>query len=250
MAELKVFSIFAGAFRLYRASPARVAGASLIVLLPLMLAGEAFHELEQSLPHDVSHGLPFLLVILPSMTEMLALLGSVVLGGTMNELVGPLIRGADQPSVGEAVRSLPIGRLVAADLVVTFLVGVGAAVGAVPGLLMAALVSIVGPVVHIERLSPLMGVRRSIGLTWPHAWLAICLVVPAILVEGVAHGFLVFLWDRLGLVGELAVEIPLILSVGAFVVLTEVVLAYALLARDPGSSVARAVGKQSAETAG
>jgi hypothetical protein len=111
----------------------------------------------------------------------------------------------------------------------------------IPGLVLGALVAIVGPVVNVEGQRPLAAVRRSIRLTWPHAVLALCIIVPALLLEGVIHGVLVAVWNTLGLVGELAVEIPLIVSVGAMVVLAEVVLAYALMARDAGSPVARMV---------
>jgi hypothetical protein len=241
IAQLKVGSILSGAVQLYRAAPARVAAASLIVLLPLVFVSEGFHELELRLPHDVSHNPPFLVTVLPSVSELLALLGLVVLGGVMDELVGATIRGTDQPSLSEATRALPIGRLVAADVVVAVLVGLGGALGAIPGLVVAAMVAIVGPVVNIERQGPWRAVHRSFRLTWPHAWLAIGIVVPAILVESIVHGLLVNVWDALGLFGELAVEIPLILSVGAMVVLAEVELAYALMARDEGSPVARMV---------
>ena len=237
IARLRVGSVLAGALRLYRAAPARVAGASLVVLLPLVLVSEAFHELEVHLDPATLHDRLFLLTVLPSATEFLALLGLVVLGGVMDKLVGSQIRGTRQPTLAEAIGSLPFGRLVAADLVVAVLVGVGALAGAIPGLVFAALVGIVGPLVNIERRGRLGAVRRSIGLTWPHAWLALCIVVPAVIVEGVIHDVLIAAWNALGLVGELAIEIPLILSVGAMVVLAEVVLAYALMARDAGSPV-------------
>lgn len=233
--------MLAGAVRLYRASPARVAAASLIVLLPLVFVSEAFHELEVSLDPAMLHNRIFLFTVLPSATEFLALLGLVVLGGVMDELVGSQIRGSSQPTLSQATRALPIGRLIVADIIVALLVGVGALVGLIPGLVLGALVAIVGPVVNVERQGPVRAVRRSIRLTWPHALLALCIIVPALLLEGVIHGVLVAVWDALGLVGELAVEIPLILSVGAMVVLAEVVLAYALMARDAGSPVARMV---------
>jgi hypothetical protein len=241
IARLKVGSVLGGALRLYRASPARVAAASLIVLLPLVFVSEGFHELKLHLDPATFHDRLFLVTVLPSATEFLALLGLVVLGGVMDELVGSQIRGAPQPTIAQASRSLPIGRLVLADLVVALLVGVGALVGAIPGLVFAALVAIVGPLVNVEGQGPVAAVRRSIHLTWPHAWLALWIIVPALLIEGVIHDVLVAVWDALGLVGELAIEIPLILSVGAMVVLAEVVLAYALMARDPASPVARIV---------
>jgi hypothetical protein len=241
IARLKVGSVLAGALHLYRASPGRVAGASLLVLLPLVFISEAFHELQIHLDPATLHDRVFLLTVLPSATEFLALLGLVVLGGVMDELVGSQIRGTAQPTLSEATRSLPLGKLFVADIIVALLVGVGALVGLIPGLVLGALVAIVGPVVNVEGQPPLAAVRRSIRLTWPHAVLAMCIIVPALLVEGIIHGVLVAVWNALGLVGELAVEIPLILSVGAMVVLAEVVLAYALMARDAGSPVARMV---------
>jgi hypothetical protein len=183
----------------------------------------------------------FLLTVLPTASEMLAILGLVVLGGVMDELVGALIRGTPQPSLAAATRALPVRRLVLADLVVVLLIGLGTFAGWLPGLVLAALVAIVGPVVNIERQGPFGAVGRSVRLTWPHAWLAFCIIVPAVLLEGVIHEFLLVVWDSLGLVGELAVEIPVILSLGAMLVLAEVVLAYALMARDEGSVVARMV---------
>src|SRR6476661_5866881 len=97
IARLKVGSILAGAVQLYQASPARVAAASLIVLLPLVLVSEGFHELEVSLDPSTLHNRLFLFTVLPSVTEFLALLGLVVLGGVMDELVGSRIRGTAQP---------------------------------------------------------------------------------------------------------------------------------------------------------
>lgn len=237
VARLRIGSILGGAVRLYRLQPGRVAVASLVVLLPLVLVSQGIHALEEALrPHD-SGAAVYLVALLPSMAEILALLGLVVLGGVMDELVGSSIRGTPTPSLAEAIRSLPYGSLIAADLLVTAIVGVGALFGAIPGLLAASFVLIVGPVVNIERHGPASAIRRAFHLTWPHAWLAIGITFPSILLEAVAHGVLLRVWGDLGLVGVLGVEIVLILTVGAFVVLAEVVLAYALMARDPGSPV-------------
>lgn len=241
IARLHAGSILAGAFRLYRREPARVAGASLAILLPLVLVGSGVHALQVALDDRVANDAVFLLSVLPAASGLLTLLGLVVLSGVMDELVGAAIRGTPPPSLAEAARSLPLGRLAAADVVVAVLVMVAAALGAVPGVALVALVAIVGPVVNIERQGPIRAVTRSIRLTWPHAWIAICVVVPAIVAEAVAHALLVRAWDTLGFLGELLVEIPLILSLGAFIALTEVVLAYALMARDPGSPVAAMV---------
>jgi hypothetical protein len=237
IAKLRVGSILAGAFRLYRLEPARVAGASVAILLPPVLLGEAAHALNVAAARE-----PILSVaLLPATSALLTLLGLVLLAGVMDELVGAAVRGTPQPSLAQAVRSLPLGRLVAADVVVAVLVSAGAALGAVPGVVLAALVCITGPAVNIERHGPIQAVARSIRLTWPHAWIAIGVIAPALVAEGVAHAFLIRTWNALGFLGELLVEIPLIITVGALVALTEVVLAYALMARDSASPVAAMV---------
>jgi hypothetical protein len=237
IANLAVRSIFLGAFRLYRLEPARVAGASLAILLPPVLLGEAAHALDVSAPSN-----PILYAaLLPATTGLLTLIGLVLLAGVMDELVGAAVRGSAQPSLAEAARSLPLGPLVVADVVVAMFVAAAAALGVIPGVVVAALVGITGPAVNIERQGPLAAVARSIRLTWPHVWLALGVVAPAIVIEGAAHAFLLRTWDTLGFLGELVVEVPLILTVGALVALTEVVLAYALMARDPGSRVAAMV---------
>jgi hypothetical protein len=241
IARILVGSILKGAVRLYRLHPARVAGASLVVILPLILVSRGLHALETSLPPGTTDEPYYLVALLPSAAEFLALLGLVLLGGVMDELVGASVRGEPPPSLAEAVRSLPFGILMVADVVVTTLVTFGALFGAVPGLVIASLVGIVGPLVNIERHGPVRAVRHSFRLTWPHAWVAMGVVVPIIGVEAAGHAVLLRAWDSLGLLGELAVESVLILTVGAVAVLSEVVLAYALLARDPGSSVERMV---------
>lgn len=241
IARLQVGSILAGALRLYRLAPARVAGASLAVLLPLVLVGKAIHALEVGLDQRVASETFLWVSLLPAASGLLSLLGLVLLSGVMDELVGAAVRGTSQPSLSDAARALPLGRLLAADVVVAVLVATATALGVLPGVVLAALVAVVGPVVNIERQGPIRAVARSIRLSWPHAWLAIFVVASALVLEGVAHAFLVRSWDALGFAGELFVEIPLILTVGAFIALTEVVLAYALMARDPGSPVAAMV---------
>src|SRR5262249_14930223 len=160
------------AARLYRLHPRRVAAASIVVLLPLVFVGQAVHVLESSLRSDATRA-AYWLAVLPSASELLALLRLVVLGGVMDELVGASIPGEPEPTLRAAIRSLPLGALVVADLVVTALVSLGGLLGAIPGLVVASLVGIVGPVVNIERHGPVRAVRRSIRLTWPHVVLAI-----------------------------------------------------------------------------
>ena len=62
-----------------------------------------------------------------------------------------------------------------------------------------------------------------------------------LLVEIGVHHWLLHLRAETDVLIEIAISVPMILTVGAFVGLVEVELAYALLARDDGSSVAEVV---------
>jgi hypothetical protein len=62
-----------------------------------------------------------------------------------------------------------------------------------------------------------------------------------LLVEIGVHHWLLHLRDDYDTIVEIAVAVPMILTIGAFVGLVEVELAYALLARDAGSTTAQLV---------
>ena len=204
VANLRALDVFTAALRLYRREPARVAGAALALLLPPVALG----------------------------------IGS---GRVLDELVGSVIRDDRRPSIGEAMRALPIWALIGADLAVTALVGLTSALAVVPGFLLMAMLGIVGPLVNIERLGPIAAVRRSLRLTARHLWLVVVVVAIPLGIEIAAHHWLLHVRHEADVLTEVTLAIPLILTVGAFVGLAEVELAYALLARDDGSSVARMV---------
>ena len=67
-------------------------------------------------------------------------------------------------------------------------------------------------------------------------------------VEFAADHYFLHLEGDLGVWIEFLVGVPLILTVGVIVGLNEVVLAYALLARDPDSSVAEMVSSSLSQT--
>ena len=71
VAGLHVGSILAGALRLYRQEPARVAGASLVILLPLVLVGSGIHALEEALGDRVDNEAVVLLSVLPAASGLL-----------------------------------------------------------------------------------------------------------------------------------------------------------------------------------
>ena len=86
---------------------------------------------------------------------MLASLGTTAYAGVLDELVGSVIRGEPRPTIGRAIKGLPMWHLIGADVIASLLIGLAAALGILPGFVLAATLGIVGPVVNIERLRPL-----------------------------------------------------------------------------------------------
>jgi hypothetical protein len=80
-------------------------------------------------------------------------------------------QGGEKPvTVGQVVRTLPWARLVAADILVAVLLGIGLLALVVPGLVILNLCAVVGPVIEIERRSVLGSLRRSAHLVRLHFW--------------------------------------------------------------------------------
>jgi len=184
-----------------------------------------------------------LTLVVAALAAVLTNLGTIVYAGVLDELVGSVIRDGRRPSIAEAARSLPIWHLIGADLAVTSLVGLTSALGVLPGFVLMAMLGIVGPLVNIERIRAIPAVGRSLRLTARHLWLTLLTIGIPLAVEVAAHHWLLHVRHEADVVTEIAVAIPLILTVGAFVGLSEVELAYALLARDEGSSVASMVAE-------
>ena len=241
VANLRALDVFAAALRLYRREPARVAGAALVLLLPPVALGIGSGRALDALRDGPLDERIVLALAVGLVAGVLTNLGTIFYAGVLDELVGSVIRDDRRPSIGEAMQTLPIWALIGADLAVTALVGLASALAVAPGLLLMAMLAIVGPIVNIERLKPIAAVRRSLRLTARHLWLVLVVVALPLGIEIAAHHWLLHVRHEADVLIEVSLAVPLILTVGAFVGLVEVELAYALLARDDGSTVARMV---------
>jgi hypothetical protein len=242
IARLHAWGIVRGALRLYREEPIRVAVSALVVLGPALLLSLLLGTVVDAGRDTWLRGRWVALGTLTAFAGFLSTLGLVIYAGLLDELVGAQIRGSRLPSITAAARSLPLGTLVVADLIVATAIGVCSALGALPGLLVICLVAVVGPAVNIERLGPIAGVRRSIGLTRRHLPTVAGAMVPAILLEFVVHHWFLHVRGTNSWFEETIVVLVLAVTVGALLGLVEVVLAYALMVRDPSSRVARELG--------
>ncbi len=165
-----------------------------------------------------------------------AMAGVVVYAGILDKVVGSHLHGHPDLSIREIWRVLPLLRLGAADVLLAAATLVGLALFVIPGVVIFTLWSLIGPVITIEDRSVPSAFGRSWRLVRPHFWLTLCLVTLPLQVEQAAlhaihyteifeHPFgPAFLLN--GLLG---------MVIGSVVGLVEVVLAYELIARSPGS---------------
>ena len=116
--------------------------------------------------------------------EGIGVLGTVLVSGFLCRLTGEAGRG--RVSLGHVARTLPWGRLILADLVVTVVVVIGLFALVIPGLVLASLLAVVGPLIEIEDEPVRVALRRSRRLVRPYFWPVVLLaVVPVIAVSGV-----------------------------------------------------------------
>jgi hypothetical protein len=90
-------------------------------------------------------------------------IGDVVYPGVLERLIGDARHGRDRP-VREVLRSIPYGRLLLADVVVSLAILFGLALFVVPGLAAFTLLCLVGALINLEDLSVPEALRRSARL--------------------------------------------------------------------------------------
>ena len=169
--------ILAGAARVARRDPWRILGIAIAVTVATVLAEiVADHVVDE---HSAWQG-----AVAGVLTEGIGLVGTVFLSGFLCRLTGGADRGQAPVAIGEVLRTLPWRRLVAADLVVVLLVVAGLIALVIPGLILANLLALAGPVIEIEDRPVRRALRRSARLVRPYFWrVALLAMVPIILVS-------------------------------------------------------------------
>lgn len=220
------------AWGMFRQHHQRVALVALVLFVPPPLVAAGLEGLRESLEADpgLARGLGYVAGLLLAIA--IRLLGPVVYAGYLDEAVGHEYFRGHRVHGRTVLRTLPWGRLVAADLILVGGTVIGLALFVLPGLVWMTLFALVGPVIVQERHGLVDGFRRTLQLSlraWPKIMvLVVSLVVFEQLVHEVAHEAVHHsaLWLQL-LVSWLVAAI-----VGGIVGLVEVALATELMARD------------------
>ena len=224
--SIRARDVLAGAFASFRREPVRV-------LVTAMLVFGVLGVLEARVDVEPGGGSDRLTVVLVLAGALFAAAGSVAYPALLDRLIGDERRLHEEESVGHIIRTLPYGRILGADILVTLAIIGGFIALVLPGLIIMNLFALVGPLLTSEDLGVRAAMRRSAGLVRKHFWLTFCLAtVPLMLEEMIEE------W-----VGRVAQGAPIVESVIAHALfgmlvasgvgLVEVQLADRLAARYP-----------------
>jgi hypothetical protein len=156
----------------------------------------------------------------------LLMFGSALCAGFLDKLVGHHFGHEDVP-FREAVRTLPYARLIGVDAAQVVLVGTGAVLGLVPGVVIYTLTCLAGSLVMIEDQGVWGALRRSATLTSKRFGLTLLVVaVPVAVEHQVLHALEA--WIGMGFAVLLALHALAAVLVLVPVVLCEITLAHHL----------------------
>ncbi len=226
--RLSAAALVAAALGTYRRRFWRVAAAALLIMVPADAVVSLLEEAVR-LPQGDS-GLAWGARVAGVVANAAAaMLGTTFFAGLLDRVVAMDQHGAQDAPVTTVLREVPVARLVLADLAAVGLVVLGTAAFVVPGVVLAVLLAVVGPVLVIEDLGVWPALRRSMQLVRPHGLLTFLVVlVPSgaeeMLVswaDHVTHGH-----ELLWLVADVATTAV----VGSFVGILEITLAHGLIA--------------------
>jgi hypothetical protein len=158
---LRAWELIAAAAKVGRRDPARI----LAVSISVSVVAAAAEIAADHLPDEHS---AWQAAVAGVLAEGIGILGTVFVSGFLCRLTGESAHGRRPVTIRRVLRTLPWGRLIAADLLVAAAIVAGIAALVIPGLIAATLLAITGPVIEIEDGRALAGLRRSGHLVRPY----------------------------------------------------------------------------------
>jgi hypothetical protein len=163
--------------------------AAAVIFIPVGLLEAVDHELQQPLAEadELSSVEAVEIVVAVFVIAATALLGDVLYAGIVAALL-TAERDGRELRLRERLASLPVARLVAADLALAVVIVVGLLLLILPAFVFLTWFALVAPVVKVERLPLRAAFRRSRELVRDRFWLVFWLVVPITLGSEVLSG--------------------------------------------------------------
>lgn len=224
--SIRARDVLGGAFATFRAEPVRVLVTAVLVFGVLGVA-EARVDV-----HDGS-GRERVTIVLLILGALFAAAGSVAYPALLDRLIGDERHAHREESVGQIIRTLPYGRILGADVLVTLAIVAGFAALVVPGLIVANLFALVGPLLTSEDLGVRAAMRRSARLVRKHFWLTFCLATVPLMIEEAIEEWVGRVAQGAPIVESIVVHALFGVLVASGVGLVEVQLADRLAARYP-----------------
>jgi hypothetical protein len=226
--RLRARDVVRPAMRTYREQFWRVAGTAFFVF-GIVAAVDAFATV---LVIDRHVSRPIGAAVTSVLAGAFAMAGVVIYAGILDKVVGAHLHGHPNLPIRKIPSVLPLGRLVAADVVLSIATVLGLALFVVPGIVVFTMWSLVGPIITIEDRKVFSALRRSWGLVRPSFWLTFFLVtIPLEIEQAVLHAIHYTEIFEHPLVPALCLNGLLGMVIGSIVGLFEVVLAYELIMR-------------------
>ena len=168
-------------------------------------------------------------------------LGLTFYSGMLERLVGAVERNQTPQSVSKVLATLPWIRLILAEVILLVVSAVASLLLIVPGLIIATLLALVGPLINLLDSSVPDAFRRSVRLVWPHFWIVFVMITLPLAIE---HELVVLIADVVPHENVFAVfftNFALGVSIGVVLGLIEVSLAERLIsgAQGPAATYAQ-----------
>ena len=216
-----------------RAGFFRVGLVALLVFLPPAVLSELLEEVPDDLDPSSDPVAFAIVAAVIFVIVVLKLLGPVAYAGYLDELVGAeYFQGRRRPFMDD-LRALPLMRLLIADVALGVAVTLGLGLLIVPGIVIATLFGLVGPVIVQEHRGLVDAFRRTARMSRPAWRLILLLVVFPLGLEDLVEEVVLEQAHQLHPIFEAIAEWVLAVTVGAAVGLLEVGLATELMARVP-----------------
>lgn len=173
---MRIHILFREVWRDYRQLFPLLMAAALIVYVPITLVDAVTGTL--STVDDRAGTFEIIQAVLAGVVGALfSLLGAVVYAAIVSVLVHRN-HGIHEHPLADALRALPYGRLIGADLVYSLMVAAALLLLIVPGLVLMTWYALIAPAIEIEDLGIRDALRRSHELVRPHFWKMLLVVVP------------------------------------------------------------------------
>lgn len=149
---------------------------ALLLFVPIGLVDALAETLVELEAEDPSVGQVLGLAAVIVLHIATATLGEVFYAGIAMAAVTESMEGKPRSSIGRLLGTLPVGRLIAVDLISSFGLAIGLVLLVVPGLMLFARYVLAAPVLKIEGLSVGAAFRRSRELSRGHRWFLLLLL--------------------------------------------------------------------------